>query len=195
MRVKSYADQQQKANYVCVGLFCAWDVLNRGRFCICVQEVDSAVEFPVACTALCPSHLYLSCVSDRIWRDQKGDVTLFMRGAAGAFSQRQQQGQWSRARSLGWSLVPSGEWGKWDWCQSPFPEPGCRDLMLSPISSYWHKPEPHLSGTFRWVGPVTPGGMLSMRPSASSPSKPPQQRAITLPGCFPSKLPGFGAEN
>lgn len=87
VRVKSYADQQQKANYVWVGLFCASDLLNRGRFCICEQEGDSQVEFPAACTALCPSHLYLSCVSDGIWRDQKGDVILLMRGAAGAFSQ------------------------------------------------------------------------------------------------------------
>lgn len=72
------------------------------------------------------------------------------------------------------SLVASGEWGSGIGvsAHSQSSAAGIWWLRqsqegLSPISSS----EPLLSGTFRWIGPVTPGGMPSRRPSDSSLSK------------------------
>lgn len=89
---------------------------------------------------------------------------------------------------MGWARM-------WDWCQCPFPDLSCRDLMaqparqskdVSPSSSCWHRSEPHLNGTYRWNGSCKRWGMLSRKPPGSSPSKPHSKGQFPLPGCFPS---------
>lgn len=54
---------------------------------MCVQEMDSQGDLPVACTVVCPSHSYPGCISDGFKRDKKWEIILLPRGAAGAFSQ------------------------------------------------------------------------------------------------------------
>ena len=102
--------------YVLAGLFCASDLLNRGRFCMCVQEVDSQGELPVVCTVLCSSHPYPGCMSGGFRRNKKWEVIQ------------------SLATSMGWSLVFASRrhsWALWhqvskearDRCQHCIPGP------------------------------------------------------------------------
>lgn len=123
---------------ILVGWFCTSNLLKRGRFCMCVQEVDSLGEFPVACTVLCPSYPYPGCMLDGFRWAKKWEVILLPRGAAHAFSQKWVRASgagtnlWSLAPSVGLSLVSAGccmSWVPWHqvnkevwggcWCSVP----------------------------------------------------------------------------
>lgn len=176
---------------ILVGLFCTLDLFRRGRFCTCVQEMDSQGEFPVACTVLCSSYPCSGCMLDGFRWAKKWEVILLPRGAAGVFSQKWVTAsgagtkQWSLAPSVGWSLVSArccSSWVLWHqvskevwggcWCSVPGPlwqgasgpasETARRDS--GPITKCWYSPDTMLFAEWDLqvdVAHVPHGGMLS----------------------------------